>query len=235
MRSGIFCWRWKEERLCSTASLLLLLGPSQIKLRMSRVQHAPLPAPHFVSRTNPPAHKDECPSESTASTSDSDLPSNADMGQDLEGDHPQAALHRDLADPKWRLRVSPVLKEAVECLTRLLESSRRLVEKELLATDQYRGMLANLDFDHLSSKNVADLLFLVETKLSRFGWDDTKIASLLGDVAKEIGLPDMYSKFLTVRKTYVSRPELDKGMIMIGFFVCGDLFSLKPYSLGCMS
>ena len=64
--------------------------------------------------------------------------------------------------------------------------------------------------DSLQVLTASDLLFLVETKLPRHGWDDTKIAALLGNVANKTGLPDMHDKFLDLRQE-LSRPKPDKG------------------------
>ncbi|XP_065833140.1 uncharacterized protein [Oscarella lobularis] len=66
-----------------------------------------------------------------------------------------------------------------------------------------------------SLPTASDLLFLVESKLPRLGWDETKIAELLGIAAKETDLPDMHNKFLAFReklagKTLASGPGLDK-------------------------
>ena len=53
-----------------------------------------------------------------------------------------------MADPKWQLRVCPVMREAVECFSHLLASSKelldRLVAKKLLTLAQYRKTLTDL-------------------------------------------------------------------------------------------
>ncbi|XP_065828432.1 uncharacterized protein [Oscarella lobularis] len=82
--------------------------------------------------------------------------------------------------------------------------------------------------DSLQVLTASDLLFLVETKLPRHGWDDTKIAALLGNVANKTGLPDMHDKFLDLRQE-LSRPKPDKGgnvdpeIDRAISFVCGQL------------
>ena len=84
-----------------------------------------------------------------------------------------------------------------------------------------------------SLPTASDLLFLVESKLPRLGWDETKIAELLGISAKETDLHDMHKKFLAFReklagKTCASGPGLDKDSNagMIKFFVWQRLFLL---------
>ena len=53
-----------------------------------------------------------------------------------------------MADPKWHLRVQPVLHKAVQCLAHILNSSKqlldRLVEEKLLTSNKYEEVLTDL-------------------------------------------------------------------------------------------
>ena len=55
-----------------------------------------------------------------------------------------------MTDPNWQLRVYPVMHKAVECFSRLLESSKELLDhllaKELLSPAQYRETLTDLRY-----------------------------------------------------------------------------------------
>ena len=70
-----------------------------------------------------------------------------------------------MADPKWHLRVFPVMREAVECFSHLLASSKALLDhllaKKLLTPTEYQKTLTDLrnsPLDDVSRSLLVDAL-----------------------------------------------------------------------------